>query len=208
MDTPRHNFYPRPPRGGRPFPSLRLFSVVIFLSTPSARRATWLPWIFVMSPRYFYPRPPRGGRRAFSSASKPYWAISIHALREEGDAPVLGLLLEVGLFLSTPSARRATTAIPAVKLPHLISIHALREEGDASAGRYVATYLYFYPRPPRGGRLLPPLPHSRIQAISIHALREEGDFHHHPADKDLGISIHALREEGDSASYQRDRRSK
>ena len=35
----------------------------IFLSTPSARRATWVPhgfpWVF----QNFYPRPPRGGRR-------------------------------------------------------------------------------------------------------------------------------------------------
>ena len=35
-------FYPRPPRGGRPrtVPSLAL--MILFLSTPSARRATWL----------------------------------------------------------------------------------------------------------------------------------------------------------------------
>ena len=34
---------------------------------------------------YFYPRPPRGGRRALHSATSPSKAISIHALREEGD---------------------------------------------------------------------------------------------------------------------------
>ena len=56
------------------------------------------------------------------------------------------------LFLSTPSARRAT-ASSFVKFSRCrISIHALREEGDLVYGRQ------------RRGKL-----------ISIHALREEGD---------------------------------
>ena len=56
--------------------------------------------------------------------------------------------------------------------------------------------IYFYPRPPRGGR------RSSVSrpscSRSIHALREEGDL---AAYEDTGltppISIHALREEGD-----------
>ena len=57
----------------------------------------------------FYPRPPRGGRRQ------------------------AGLLFGGGCgFLSTPSARRATTsALPSPQKTE-ISIHALREEGDMS----------------------------------------------------------------------------
>ena len=57
----------------------------------------------------------------------------------------------------------------------------------------------FYPRPPRGGRLLGVVHVFAKIGISIHALREEGDRHYpqlppyHPQ-----ISIHALREEGDS----------
>ena len=35
------------------------------------------------------------------------------------------------LFLSTPSARRATTRAMRKRAGHNISIHALREEGDA-----------------------------------------------------------------------------
>ena len=56
-------------------------------------------------------------------------------------------------FLSTPSARRAT------------AVHA----DTSTAG------IYFYPRPPRGGR--PPCKRSLSSHpwISIHALREEGD---------------------------------
>ena len=34
------HFYPRPPRGGRPLAVWPLLAVAIFLSTPSARRAT------------------------------------------------------------------------------------------------------------------------------------------------------------------------
>ena len=78
-------------------------------------------------------------------------------------------------FLSTPSARRATAAFSAWPAGMSISIHALREEGDVQAGtvlgasgpisihalreegdrRVVPLFgltLYFYPRPPRGGR--------------------------------------------------------
>ena len=37
--------------------------------------------------------------------------ISIHALREEGDLSPPSVMLMVGEFLSTPSARRATAAV-------------------------------------------------------------------------------------------------
>ena len=57
------NFYPRPPRGGRPFPALRARRGAGFLSTPSARRATSAYAMRATMPRYFYPRPPRGGRQ-------------------------------------------------------------------------------------------------------------------------------------------------
>ena len=36
-------------------------------------------------------------------------------------------------------------------------------------------FLYFYPRPPRGGRPLDNVVVLVVMAISIHALREEGD---------------------------------
>ena len=55
-------FYPRPPRGGRHNIALFFGSVFQFLSTPSARRATYeLEGVNGLS------------------------VISIHALREEGD---------------------------------------------------------------------------------------------------------------------------
>ena len=147
------DFYPRPPRGGRQIYPLDLTSYYQFLSTPSARRATpsttvWCSWAF-----YFYPRPPRGGRPynpAFGQAGRP---ISIHALREEGDEPFIVQITASSLFLSTPSARRATR--------------------PSWSKRWRSGY--FYPRPPRGGRHLRQVPLRLLLQISIHALREEGD---------------------------------
>ena len=56
--------------------------------------------------------------------------ISIHALREEGDTTAQKQQQKEHLFLSTPSARRATVAVVRPGLLVTISIHALREEGD------------------------------------------------------------------------------
>ena len=112
MDTKKPqlwDFYPRPPRGGR-------------------RKG-----IIDFSPAQpdFYPRPPRGGRHAVDRHfAVPVLVISIHALREEGDCLPGCRVRLARLFLSTPSARRATM-IAAFYAPYLC---------------------HFYPRPPRGGR--------------------------------------------------------
>ena len=134
----------------------------------------------------------------------------------------MGVIADI--FLSTPSARRATAPARASKLAACISIHALREEGDLAHGRSASRLPYFYPRPPRGGRLAVPGVGADPLRISIHALREEGDFafstistmssYFYPRPprggrpaSDLGpwppdpISIHALREEGDTYFY-------
>ena len=56
-----------------------------------------------------------------------------------------------------------------------ISIHALREEGDRTGTALWHLPLYFYPRPPRGGRPTRAAATGSTEPISIHALREEGD---------------------------------
>ena len=58
--------------------------------------------------------------------------ISIHALREEGDFWSSARFCGASVFLSTPSARRATPQVTAPTGGWAISIHALREEGDSS----------------------------------------------------------------------------
>ena len=83
---------------------------------------------------------------------RPKLPISIHALREEGDTLIFLVFFAVLVFLSTPSARRATSQICTWSSKCSISIHALREEGDRSAPRADALGRNFYPRPPRGGR--------------------------------------------------------
>ena len=85
----------------------------------------------------FYPRPPRGGRPRAGHITAHFGNISIHALREEGDNPASWLNAKGYIFLSTPSARRATRLDVRGALAEYIkiSIHALREEGDAHCKR-------------------------------------------------------------------------
>ena len=78
----------------------------------------------------FYPRPPRGGRLIDYIKTCRHSIISIHALREEGDLRKTVDRPEPSGFLSTPSARRATS----------------------KRGRFYRFRHDFYPRPPRGGR--------------------------------------------------------
>ena len=171
-------FYPRPPRGGRPSGFSRTLSLSRFLSTPSARRATSerRHWhigqsLFLSTPsarrattgrhpvqhrdRHFYPRPPRGGRRDPAAVEEvtPYF----YPRPPRGGRQVLAWRGDPSeAFLSTPSARRATTNLAAYHLEQIeflstpsarratpdrlgvvqgqpISIHALREEGDAGS---------------------------------------------------------------------------
>ena len=94
-----NNFYPRPPRGGR----------------PSSKTTFWRA-------KNFYPRPPRGGRRCPCCCPAPVETISIHALREEGDVSTEKPASHAHLFLSTPSARRATAKTER-KHPAFVSLY-------------------------------------------------------------------------------------
>ena len=130
--SPVKYFYPRPPRGGRPRACAFRACVRIFLSTPSARRATirtksMLP-VWCISIHAL-----REEGDVHRHASGCLVHISIHALREEGDLGNTAALSVTTIFLSTPSARRATVT-------------------QAIRGQWPT---YFYPRPPRGGRHQP-----------------------------------------------------
>ena len=106
-------------------------SLIQFLSTPSARRAT--------------------GQEARGTCPR---AISIHALREEGDQVVR--LCAVALKISIHALREEGDPLSDLdgRCVKHISIHALREEGDV------------FDLDLRFLGLI----------ISIHALREEGDY--------------------------------
>ena len=128
--------------------------------------------------------------------------ISIHALREEGDLPSRTIQSSALLFLSTPSARRATHNNFAQRIPVIISIHALREEGDLSRTLLQTSTLYFYPRPPRGGRQewADKMGIAKQFLSTPSARRATGQ--HSGAKCYHDISIHALREEGDKADTE------
>ena len=150
-------------------------SRVGFLSTPSARRATFISWLSLAAEQGFLSTPSArratalicfsffrtgflstpSARRATAkqSVNNSVIGISIHALREEGDA-------RAGCCWQPPRG---------------ISIHALREEGDVSAPGVTLPAPHFYPRPPRGGRRILACGAALAVQISIHALREEGD---------------------------------
>ena len=171
---PASNFYPRPPRGGRPNGLVAFATGYIFLSTPSARRATTTKTVSRSETALFLSTP--SARRATGTTSKTllFGEISIHALREEGDhsngnslrhfcnfypRPPRGGRRGKGYstqgaikFLSTPSARRATGqfSVGLCLFQFLSTPSARRATADCFAMR------------------------QGIQ-ISIHALREEGD---------------------------------
>ena len=125
-----------------------------FLSTPSARRATRQPEGWIYSDKDFYPRPLRVGRPVLFVEKSLFHEISIHALCEEGDIFTSSMTSTPSIFLSTPSARRATDVPVIFHRIGRISIHALCEEGD----------------PPTAVEM------SSRCSISIHALCEEGDL--------------------------------
>ena len=109
--------------------------------------------------------------------------ISIHALREEGDGMACAYPRPRLVFLSTPSARRATRHGQADITGHNIDFYPRPPRGGRRLyrGQLDSQRIHFYPRPPRGGRRLDPRQKESPPRISIHALREEGDLDRPPA---------------------------
>ena len=158
----------------------------------------------------FYPRPPCGGRLSVGQRAGVQPGISIHALRAEGDLH-----------------RHVGGVAPA------ISIHALRAEGDPPRRADGRCKLYFYPRPPCGGR--PPArccpmaactdfyprppcggrpgkpgrssacPSSFLSTPSVRRATHQRQVSQVPISP---ISIHALRAEGDYDAFVLDNKAK
>ena len=103
--------------------------VLRFLSTPSGWRAT-TPSQMPFSNEKFLSTPSGWRATCPKAPAHPHAAISIHALRVEGDCSSRG-----------SQGRRGR-----------ISIHALRVEGDKRLYCFGVLKAYFYPRPPGGGR--------------------------------------------------------
>ena len=191
------DFYPRPPCGGRR--SLINLTAVVHSISIHALRAEGDRHKTAVDGRRgdFYPRPPCGGRPERLVQSVVLHPISIHALRAEGDPTASGSAWATRYFyprppcggrparpwcfqrrrrfLSTPSVRRATIALPVKSvlgqnfyprppcggrrfsdwcaLPAFLflSTPSVRRATRANVDKS-SLYPYFYPRPPCGGR--------------------------------------------------------
>ena len=237
------HFYPRPPRGGRHAgEALRVGSVIIsihalreegdlirllcmansaiFLSTPSARRATTLQTLQNIRSRYFYPRPPRGGRRKNTASSGR--AGDFYPRPPRGGRPSCSSRA-AGASYFYPRPPRGGRRVQHFLHGGERNFYPRPPRGGRLKRQIRAIVRsHFYPRPPRGGR--PSLAHLlikpvrflstpsarratrnpgfmwRTSGISIHALREEGDAVSRTIMRPFCISLHALREEGDRSS--------
>ena len=123
------NFYPRPPRGGRPV-GAAVVAKIIQISIHALREEgdngrRGQPGDIGISIHAL-----REEGDGCTGVSMQRSSISIHALREEGDIVSARATAAALSFLSTPSARRATHQCTPANTRRLISIHALREEGD------------------------------------------------------------------------------
>ena len=198
---------------------------MIFLSTPSAGRATRktrkdcgeLNNFYPRPPRggrrktfgkqsslsNFYPRPPRGGRRTETGSVPDMGEISIHALRGEGDPggcsrklPQLDISIHALRGEGDYGGHRKA-------LGEIISIHALRGEGDPYGWTSTPAHSYFYPRPPRGGRPAIEISNStdKVFLSTPSAGRATTGTRTHGGTQN--ISIHALRGEGDSKNGEK-----
>ena len=170
----RPNFYPRPPRGGR----LADFWHPVFpceISIHALREeGDGDPSPHRQGAEHFYPRPPRGGRRggrALEVLRRKF--LSTPSARRATTYECFKRRIKP--FLSTPSARRATQDQPEQDKPPQISIHALREEGDTSYRHCRRSGFRFLSTPSARRATYWTFTHIDTRKISIHALREEGD---------------------------------
>ena len=218
------DFYPRPPRGGRRLRVMSRRGTWLFLSTPSARRATFQRDTQDQNDIHFYPRPPRGGRPGIVCLEQSKITYFYPRPPRGGRRNTSYQRAMADIFLSTPSARRATAGAKPQRSVNYISIHALREEGDLPFDSHTVLLTDFYPRPPRGGRPAVVLedyeetkflstPSARRATRPDAARQHRARFLSTPSARratqqqqggkpDTLISIHALREEGDSTAQQ------
>ena len=106
-----YDFYPRPPRGGRLVRTSTAVVADVFLSTPSARRATGRIHRLDCDDEIFLSTP--SARRATAidevDGVDSWEFLSTPSARRATDGGVY-LPQNTEIFLSTPSARRATRA--------------------------------------------------------------------------------------------------
>ena len=173
--TPRRRyFYPRPPRGGRQVRLIdgnALEQISIHALREEGDQGANRRWYYygisihalreegdslhISFPSFvknFYPRPPRGGRLQLKSDwHDAFVFLSTPSARRATKS--INTVVNAIKFLSTPSARRATmhSSIYGSVTERFLSTPSARRATIQRFQEY--TWMdYFYPRPPRGGR--------------------------------------------------------
>ena len=215
------DFYPRPPGGGRRPVTCTKPKNRIFLSTPSGWRATKMPGCIDLPGEFL--STPSGWRATANGQIIPLKCLFLSTPSGwRATSASKGRKRRRKKFLSTPSGWRATHGCPAALwCTPFISIHALRVEGDKRERPAKHKKIYFYPRPPGGGRRCSMCGFGiQLEFLSTpsgwRATYAGADEHAHPGNfyprppgggrhtvtiryPQLGvISIHALRVEGDA----------
>ena len=217
----RTDFYPRPPRGGRPRRG-RCSRSVMLISIHALREEgdvlgigqSWPDGDFYPRPprggrpilaalltyalRNFYPRPPRGGRQHIDELREIAVEISIHALREEGDQRQPCIVAKLLYFYPRPPrGGRPSGGFAMGYVTKFLSTPSARR-ATQSGKTCTCVPSNFYPRPPRGGRHAHiSIPAPFAQFLSTPSARR-ATYKRTELEPSMDISIHALREEGDS----------
>ena len=149
------HFYPRSPRGERPF-----------LLMP------------MLSPPNFYPRSPRGERQYGPQTGRPHYHISIHAPREGSDFDFYHpMLANLGISIHAPREGSDGFSGRWVEAHKDISIHAPREGSDWHDLADAALCIQFLSTLPARGATAAVGAELGGREISIHAPREGSDCH-------------------------------
>ena len=143
-------FYPRSPRGERPYIRRHEAAPATFLSTLPARGATSLT-LLPIGKQMISIHAPREGSDMQAPDLRKELEISIHAPREGSDYNVLWPILINNISIHAPREGSDCHRSTYLEAPP-ISIHAPREGSDDPQSRKGTRGLYFYPRSPRGER--------------------------------------------------------
>ena len=192
--TPRasntcRTFYPRPPRGGRHLDvGQRHKCMGLSIHVPRVGDDPAKMDAIAGRMKTFYPRPPRGGRPAFLLPHIDVYAF-LSTSPAWGTTPIAFAIISThACFLSTSPAWGTTSSrqgrilcsslsihVPRVgddqagrdswSVPSLLSIHVPRVGDDTNVFAKSACMTDFYPRPPRGGRLINGVLHKRYDAF-------------------------------------------
>ena len=157
--------------------------------------------LLIRRERYFYPRPPRGGR-----PHEPGFTVLVYRAflstpsARRATSPLPCIATHGQSFLSTPSARRATRLRVMSRRGTwlFLSTPSARRATTERDDKVAERNLFLSTPSARRATWAKNLGIYAEPEISIHALREEGDAFRDSSTITKHISIHALREEGDS----------